>query len=84
MEADQLIEEIVGREVRGLCGTCMHAETCAYFHAAIKTIIQCELFQLDQEESGSSLNGLCRTCDQSSTCRLSGKKNGVWHCDEFI
>ena len=84
MEADQLIEEMIDSEVKGLCGNCMHAATCAYFHSTPKTVIQCELFQLDEEGDVHVLNGLCRTCDQSSTCKLSAKRTGVWHCDEFI
>jgi hypothetical protein len=84
MAADQLIEEIITREVRGLCTTCIHAETCAYSLSSTKTIIQCELFQLDQAVEVLSSGGLCKTCDQLSTCRLPGRRTGVWHCDEFL
>jgi hypothetical protein len=85
MQMKEAIEDIVTRELRGLCTTCVHADRCIYHKTATRIIIQCELFQLDPAEriDANSLQGLCTTCDHASHCRLPGRKYGIWHCNEF-
>lgn len=82
------IEEIVVREMSGLCGSCVHHDGCAYRMNAGKVVIQCEVFEtsggatLKQEES-ALLKGLCSNCSKSQTCHLPREAAGVWHCEEY-
>ena len=81
-----IIEDIVVREFKDLCFTCLHVDSCAYskMHPD-KLVIQCEMFEVDNESlSGvNSADGLCKTCDLAAHCRLPGRKTGTWHCNEF-
>lgn len=82
----EMIEEILVREFRGLCSSCIHIASCSYFKKnSHKDIIQCELFEVDDEIdlSQNSPGGLCKTCDLRAKCRLPKRKVGTWHCDEF-
>jgi hypothetical protein len=85
MQTWEVIEDIVLKEVKGLCGTCRHAESCVYHQTAVKKVIQCELFEFDLEQRPTleAPAGLCKTCDNSHYCKLPGRKNGVWHCNQF-
>lgn len=86
MHTKELIESIVINEVKGLCVTCMHAETCVYYKTATKGIIQCELYTLEVESvlNINTARGLCKTCDHALHCKLPGKNEGVWRCNEFL
>jgi hypothetical protein len=86
MRVLELIEDLVVREVKGLCVTCVHADGCIYHKTATKKIIQCELFELSLGQSIDSISrkGLCTTCDNASYCKLPGRKEGVWRCNEFV
>jgi hypothetical protein len=79
------IEDIVTKELRSLCNNCLHYETCVYRITATKSVIQCELFQLDdeQEKEQRNVGGLCKTCDHAVNCSLPGRRMGTWHCNEF-
>jgi hypothetical protein len=46
MQLKELIEDLVVREVKGLCATCVHTNDCLFHKTATKKIIQCELFEL--------------------------------------
>ena|SRR6187455_2128244 len=81
-----IIEEIVVKEFRGLCLTCLHVATCSYFkRQSNKIVIQCELFEVDDEVALAqhSPAGLCKSCDLAADCRLPGRRMGIWHCNEF-
>lgn len=81
-----MIEEMVVREFRSLCSTCLHVDSCAYLkRRSGKIVIQCELFEVDDEHSVSQSNpsGLCKSCDLAAGCRLPGRRTGTWHCNEF-
>ncbi len=85
MRTNNIIENLVTRELKSLCNTCIHQDECVYYKTATKAIIQCELFVLDQEyirDSNSPL-GLCTNCDHASDCTLPGRRHGVWRCDDF-
>jgi hypothetical protein len=86
MQVKELIEDVIISEVKGLCGTCAHADNCFYYKTALKAIIQCELFELDNTSRAglSSPKGLCKTCDLATRCKLPGRVQGLWHCNEFI
>lgn len=86
MQLKELIEDLVVREVKGLCTTCVHTHDCLFHKTATKKIIQCELFELGFEPPAAevSATGLCKTCDNAAHCKLSGRKEGVWRCSEFI
>jgi hypothetical protein len=86
MQKKETIEDLISRELKGLCATCLHANTCVYYATTTKAIIQCEMFQVDHEQQSDSdsLHGLCRTCDHALYCSLPGRKGGVWRCNEFI
>lgn len=85
MHTNETIEEIIVRELRGLCASCARAEGCLYHNTSLKVIIQCDMFDdaLTGDASAHPLQGLCRTCDHSSYCKLPGRKHGVWRCNEF-
>jgi hypothetical protein len=85
MQTDHIIESIVTRELKALCGSCIHQQECVYYKTSTKAIIQCELFELDREQlldSGLAI-GLCTNCDHANHCTLPGRKFGAWRCEEF-
>lgn len=78
------IEQMVSRELKGICTNCAHTNTCIYYKSATKMIIQCELYEF----TGSAMNleppkGLCCTCDSSPNCKLVGRLFGVWTCNDY-
>jgi hypothetical protein len=83
------IEEIVYKELNGLCGSCIHFEDCVYRKNSKKAVIQCEVFEslgkATEKNSviGTSLGGLCLNCTKSRICRLPKEASGVWHCEEY-
>lgn len=86
MQTNTIIEDLIARELRAICGTCIHRDACVYRKTSTRAIIQCELFQLDQEQvpdDPHTKRGLCITCDLADTCTLAGRRQGVWHCREF-
>jgi len=85
MDISEIIENLITREVRGLCMTCVHANACIYHQTATRDIIQCELYQLDVERTTlkDQPQGLCKSCDNAANCKLPGRAGGVWHCNEF-
>lgn len=85
MQIKEIIEEIVTRELRVLCGTCRHNNTCVYRQESTKAIIQCEIYEHEAEAvgEGSPKRGLCASCVQAQRCTLPGRSIGVWHCYEF-
>ncbi len=84
MPVNQLIEEMIIREMKGLCASCLHAPSCVYFRMSKREIIQCEMFEEDKDQLAFPAAGLCKTCDHAQSCKLPGRKQGVWHCDEFL
>ena len=79
-----IIEDIVVRELKGLCSTCFHFDSCAYSkRQPDKAVIQCEMFEIDKESGENPTEGLCRNCDLAKHCRLPGRRLGTWHCNEF-
>jgi hypothetical protein len=86
MQVKELIEDVIISEVKGLCVTCAHADSCVYYKTATKSIIQCELFELDNSSRAAlrAPKGLCKTCDLATRCKLPGRLEGLWHCNEFI
>jgi hypothetical protein len=82
MLTKETIEDIVTGELKSLCIRCVHVEKCFYYKTATKTIIQCELFEIDQLNA-TVPQGLCMTCDHVTHCVLPGRKQGVWRCTEF-
>lgn len=82
----KVIEDIISKELKGLCINCENINTCIYFKTATRKIIQCELFVLDKDQCAETtpLNGLCKTCDHSATCTLPGRKSNVWRCSEYL
>jgi hypothetical protein len=85
MQTNTIIEDMLTRELKSLCGTCVYKNDCIYYRTSTKAIIQCELFELDQEFNidSSSARGLCATCDHTDHCTLPGRRQGVWRCNEF-
>jgi hypothetical protein len=85
MELKNTLEELVARELKDLCMSCVHAPDCAYRQAATKAVIQCEMFEYGQKDAQliPQAQGLCSTCDHSGYCKLPGRIDGVWRCDEF-
>jgi hypothetical protein len=84
MQIHSEVEEMIITGFKGLCETCVNAETCVYSRLAAKAVIQCELFEENHEEIRTENPcGLCRNCENAPTCKLPGRKHGVWHCEEF-
>lgn len=82
----EAIEELILREFRGLCSSCLHVDTCVYHGSEPgRSVIQCELFELNDEPSleVDSAQGLCKGCDFAPACKLPGRRTGTWHCNEF-
>jgi len=83
------IEEIVIKELSGLCGSCIHFEGCMYRKNSEKVVIQCEVFESFHEASGKNsvnnppLKGLCLNCSKNHFCHLPKEVTGVWHCEEY-
>lgn len=80
------VQEIVTRELSGLCGSCNHYDGCVYRKNSDKVVIQCEVF----EDSGGTLDtaevvlkGLCLNCSKAPLCHLPKQTSGVWHCEEY-
>jgi hypothetical protein len=85
MEIPELIEQIIVKEIKGLCSSCAYAHDCLYQKVTTKAIIQCEMFELELEGETvlAPTKGLCKSCDHASECKLPGRIHGVWHCNEF-
>ena len=87
MYYENIIEDLIQNELRGLCTNCALAEHCAYRKATKKVIVQCELYQLndgsDDSKSFAIHAGLCINCDKVKSCELPGKNTGIWHCEEY-
>lgn len=85
------VEEVVVKELKGLCGSCMHAFDCVYRKTSDKVVIQCEVFEdgdtgttVDNRAAGEIvLRGLCLNCNKNRFCHLPKKTSGVWHCEEY-
>lgn len=91
------IHELVTHELSGLCETCVNQNFCTYRMYSDKTVLQCELFEIEQtpqlavlypnnahhEKTLTHLNGLCTNCTYLSTCQLPKAIGGVWHCEEY-
>ena len=83
------IEEIVYKELNGLCGSCIHFKDCVYRKNSKKVVIQCEVFESRERDinNGSaitiSVRGLCSNCTKNRFCRLPKEAAGVWHCEEY-
>lgn len=86
MHVKTMIEDLVDKELKGLCNNCIHASDCIYYKTSTKTIIQCELYHIDEDgrQEIQVLMGLCKNCDQAHNCTLPGKRHGVWHCNEYM
>jgi hypothetical protein len=85
MQTNTIIENLVARELKALCGACVHQYECIYHKTSTKAIIQCELFKLGREHIADSdaTHGLCTTCDHAHHCTLPGRRDGVWRCPDF-
>jgi hypothetical protein len=86
MYTEEMLEEIVESEFKGLCMSCSNVNDCHYRRASIKLIIQCELYEMEenkQQHLQPVPKGLCQTCDNVNVCKLPGKPLGVWHCNEY-
>lgn len=89
MYSQDLIEELIQHELKGLCTNCALESDCTYRKASHKIIIQCELYQFsdgsDMLQSNSNLmqKGLCVNCSSVNSCGLPGKHTGIWHCEEY-
>lgn len=82
------IEDIVVREMSGLCGSCAHHDGCVYRLSTKKVVIQCEVFETTGEIPAGSYDaipekGLCLNCTKSHNCHLPKPASGVWHCEEY-
>ena len=81
------IEEIVVRELGGLCHSCAHHDTCVYRLSTDKVVIQCEVFESSAAEivldDCFPEKGLCLNCNKRQSCHLPKQASGVWHCEEY-
>jgi hypothetical protein len=81
MQTQVLIERLVETEMTALCVSCLTRHDCALQRITSKIIIHCESYNPDFDENVPK--GLCKTCDNASVCQLPGRKEGIWHCNEF-
>ncbi len=85
MNMNTIIEDLIARELKSICGTCVNRVDCVYRRASLKAVIQCELFELDHinHDDNFPTRGLCISCDHANDCALPGRAQGVWRCEEF-
>lgn len=98
LQLKTFIHELVINELGGLCETCMNQHSCAFRMYSNKTVLQCELFEIEQPPQlaafypkkafhektiNTHLKGLCTNCTNLSTCQLPKAIGGVWHCEEY-
>ena len=71
MYTQELIENLLQSELQGLCVNCVNAPDCAYRLATEKTVIQCELFEMNSavtdEVSLNRVSGICTNCSKVSS-----------------
>ena len=82
------IEEIVVKELGGLCTSCVHFNECVYRKSSNKVVIQCEVFESPEDSSAEHIDhalvrGLCLNCSKHRFCHLPREASGVWHCEEY-
>jgi len=80
------IEDIVVREMSGLCGSCLHRDGCVYRMSTTKQVIQCEVYESTGAISADDnipKKGLCLNCVKSQNCQLPKPASGVWHCEAY-
>ena len=82
------VEELVIKELSGLCKSCVHAEDCVYRKNSLKVVIQCEEFEsvgtaANDRNGNSAVPGLCLNCSKNQFCTLPKEISGVWHCEEY-
>lgn len=83
------IEEMMVKEMNGLCGSCVHFDECVYRKNSTKVIIQCEVFEsvrtngIKTRHEDAPLRGLCLNCSRNQVCHLPKEPTGVWHCEEY-
>ena len=83
MHIREIIEDMVEKELKGLCFACTHSDSCPT-HGKRKIVIQCEVVDVvESHEAAPTIYGLCKTCDHAHECMLPGRKAGVWHCNEY-
>jgi len=86
-------------EVEGLCKNCVHRDNCMYLKNCSGPILHCELHETQTDEpvkriprrheapgektASGPYKGLCTNCENRETCCLPGKREGVWHCEEY-
>ncbi|HPQ71899.1 MAG TPA: hypothetical protein PKW95_22440 [bacterium] len=87
------------RKASGLCMNCDHLQDCMYLAEAVHPVTFCEMHEShSHSESSSSIAesasadpkseeqvlGLCVNCDNRDTCTLPARKDGAWHCEEYL
>jgi hypothetical protein len=82
------IEEIVVKELGGLCTSCVHFDECVYRKTSDKVVIQCEVFENSEGSPVERIDrtlvrGLCLNCSKNRFCHLPREASGVWHCEEY-
>lgn len=82
------IEEIVVKELGGLCRSCVHHDGCVYRKSSDKVVIQCEVFEssggiVAEQIDRTLVGGLCLNCSKKYFCHLPKEASGVWHCEEY-
>ncbi len=80
------IEELVTKELGGLCNTCVHRTGCLFRQRSERVVIQCEQFEawpLDVAARNLPARGLCLNCAKAAVCHLPKEPSGVWHCEEY-
>jgi len=79
MQTQEHIEQLLERELDGLCASRESADHGLYPRTA-GTIIRRPT--LDDVKYTST--GLCMNCAKANSCHLPGRKVGVWHCEEYL
>lgn len=83
------IEDLVSKELIGLCGSCVHFDGCVYRKNSQRIVIQCEVFEsVTGATKGipakqNPVKGLCVNCSRNHFCHLPREASGVWQCEEY-
>lgn len=89
MQITESLETLLENELRVLCSTCTHANTCLSRRNTSKKIIQCDVFESDKKNAmtgivNEQLAGLCLSCNKAHECNLPARQFGVFRCTDYV
>jgi hypothetical protein len=96
--SDPGMKESQGRELSGLCGTCLKADVCVLARVSALPLLECVAYQAagqvpvpsadtparqDRFKGADRQRGLCADCELRNHCAFPRPESGVWHCVHY-